>query len=99
MLNAIMIDERDNSAVVIEYIHKRQEVQYAHKDGTVQMLISLEDIPIFHKIAISDISAGAPVIKYGEHIGIASTGIKAGMHVHEHNVQSVRENLSGSIME
>ena len=32
-------------------------------------------------------------MKYGEHIGIASRDIKAGEHVHVHNVEGHRENL------
>lgn len=33
------------------------------------------------------------MVKYGEHIGIASSDIKAGEHVHVHNVEGHRENL------
>ena len=36
---------------------------------------------------------GEPVVKYGEHIGITSCDIKAGEHVHVHNVEGHRENL------
>lgn len=92
-MNAIMIDDRDNAAVVIEPVQKGQEVSYADKNGALQMLTALEDITVYHKIAVRDIEKGSPVIKYGEHIGVASAAIKAGMHVHEHNVQSVREKL------
>ena len=34
-----------------------------------------------------------PVVKYGEHIGVAACDIKAGEHVHVHNVEGHRENL------
>ena len=53
----------------------------------------LEDITIYHKLATRDIRKGEPVVKYGEHIGIASCDIKAGEHVHVHNVEGHRENL------
>jgi altronate dehydratase len=46
----------------------------------------LEAIPSGHKVAVRPISAGAPVHKYGQVIGIASADIPAGAHVHEHNL-------------
>ena len=47
-------------------------------------------IPFGHKVALVPIPAGAPVLKYGEAIGLASTHIAAGDHVHTHNVESQR---------
>ncbi|HZZ02329.1 altronate dehydratase family protein [Paraburkholderia sp.] len=43
-------------------------------------------IPPGHKVATSDIAAGAPVRRYGQIIGFASQPIRAGEHVHVHNV-------------
>jgi len=45
-----------------------------------------QDIPQGHKIAVHDVAAGAPVRKYGQIIGFASTAIVAGDHVHAHNL-------------
>lgn len=45
-----------------------------------------------HKIALADIKKGENVIKYGYPIGHATEDIKAGEHVHTHNVKT---NLSG----
>jgi len=47
---------------------------------------ALDDIPAGHKVAVRDISAGSPVHKYGEIIGIASCDIPLGAHVHTHNL-------------
>ena len=49
-----------------------------------------DDIPIYHKIAVTDIPAGAVVFKYGQPIGIASKDITAGEHVHVQNLESDR---------
>ncbi|MFZ2103092.1 MAG: altronate dehydratase family protein [Oricola sp.] len=38
-----------------------------------------------HKIALSAIAEGDPVVKFGQIIGFASAPIGAGEHVHEHN--------------
>jgi altronate dehydratase small subunit len=91
--NAILIDDRDNVAVVIEPVLKGQTVSFAFKDGAVHVITALQDITIYHKIAVREIPEGSPVVKYGEHIGAAAADIRAGMHVHVHNVRSVREKL------
>lgn len=93
MINAVTIDEKDNVIVAIEPIEKGAEVSYKLKDGTVKTLTAEENITIYHKLAAKDIAKGSPIVKYGEHIGVAAVDIKAGMHVHEHNVKSVREEL------
>ena len=40
-----------------------------------------------------DIAKGEPIVKYGEHIGLAARDIKKGEHVHCHNLEEHRENL------
>ncbi len=43
-------------------------------------------VPRGHKMAIQPIAEGAPVVKYGQVIGFASSPIEPGDWVHEHNV-------------
>ncbi|MDB2407852.1 altronate dehydratase family protein [Jannaschia sp.] len=43
-------------------------------------------IPSGHKVAVRTIASGAPVRKYGQIIGYASTDIAPGDHVHTHNL-------------
>ena len=93
MINAMIIDEKDNVAVVIEPVKKGDTVSYVDKNKKTVSFTAVEDIQIYHKIAIKDIPADEPVVKYGEHIGHATRDIKQGEHVHEHNVKAVRENL------
>ena len=45
-------------------------------------------IPAGHKLALADIPAGGPVIKYGRTIGLAKAAIAAGSWVHSHNLAS-----------
>jgi altronate dehydratase small subunit len=61
-------------------------------DGRVTdlSLVARADIPYGHKLALRDIAAGEQVVKYGLSIGSASTDIRAGDHVHVHNVESNR---------
>jgi altronate hydrolase len=45
-----------------------------------------DEIPAGHKVALEDISAGAQIRKYGQVIGVATSPIHAGDHVHAHNL-------------
>lgn len=54
--------------------------------------VMLEGELMGHKIALCDIKKGEDVIKYGYPIGHATEDIKAGDHVHTHNIKT---NLSG----
>ena len=92
MRNAMIIDAKDNVAVAIEPIAKGDAAVYVC-EGKEVSLPALEDITIYHKLATRDIAKGEPVVKYGEHIGIASSDSKAGEHVHVHNVEGHREDL------
>jgi len=51
---------------------------------------AVQDIPIYHKMALVAIPAGQIVFKYGQPIGIASKDILPGQHVHVHNLESDR---------
>ena len=92
MKNAMIIDAKDNVAVAIEPIAKGKPVTYA-LEGRDVSLTAMQDITIYHKIAVRDILKGEAVVKYGEHIGLAACDIQAGEHVHVHNVEERRENL------
>jgi (2R)-sulfolactate sulfo-lyase subunit alpha len=49
-----------------------------------------QDIPLGHKLALKDFAVGDTVIKYGNDIGKVVLPIKAGQHVHTHNVKTKR---------
>ena len=93
MLNAMIIDVKDNVAVAIEPITKGETITYLC-EGKEVTLTAAQDIIIYHKLARTDIAKGEPIVKYGEHIGVAGCDIKAGEHVHVHNVEDHRENLA-----
>ena len=56
----------------------------------VEELNAGADIPLGHKIAISDLPKESSIIKYGACVGRAIQPIKAGDYVHVHNVKSNR---------
>ena len=49
-----------------------------------------EPVPLGHKVALQDLAEGQDLIKYGIRVGLTTKPIKAGDHVHVHNVGSAR---------
>ncbi len=93
MRNAVIISGTDNVAVAVEHVSRGTLLTWLTPDGTEHSVTAAEDIPIYHKFAVCDIAEGDKIVKYGEHIGEAGAPIRAGEHVHIHNVTSVREKL------
>ena len=86
----IIHDEKDNvGVVVIEKIIPNQEyncwIMENDKSAKIQ---SIDEIPLGHKIAMSDLNEGDTIIKYGHDIGKVVKSIKKGEHVHVHNVKT-----------
>ncbi len=59
-------------------------------DNSAFNLTARMDVPIGHKIALTDIKKGDTVLKYGQDIGKAVADIKQGEHVHVHNLKTTR---------
>lgn len=81
--NAVVIDPTDNVATVLEELAAGTEV-VAH-DGSCHVAAGAT-IPTGHKVALTAIDTGEPIVKYGHVIGVASRAIAAGEHVHTHNL-------------
>lgn len=91
MRNAVLIDPKDNVVIAIEALEAGAQAVYVTADGATHELAVVEDVPLFHKIARTDIACGDKVVKYGEYIGVATSDIAAGTHVHTHNCASSDE--------
>ena len=85
MAKALKIDARDNCAVLLADVREGESVEVRTGEGMVS-LNALGAIAFGHKIALSALAAGQPIIKYGEEIGRASTAIPAGGWIHLHNL-------------
>ena len=82
-MKLIHIHPRDNVAVALEEIRAGEQLNADGVDIT-----AAEDIPRGHKMALSDLAAGDPVIKYGNTIALAAQAIGAGSWVHTHNAKT-----------
>jgi len=86
---AIVMEGIDNVAVVVEPVSAPAEIVVEAAGGKIVVHIT-DNIPFGHKFAIRDIPEGSLILKYGEPIGVARIDIKAGEHVHVHNLESKR---------
>lgn len=77
---ALRISDEDNVVVALHDLAA----------GTVVEGVTLSsDISLGHKIALRPIPEGAMVVKFGYPIGVATSAIAKGEHVHSHNLKSV----------
>ncbi|HWJ04423.1 MAG TPA: altronate dehydratase family protein [Steroidobacteraceae bacterium] len=82
MTVAIRVHAADDVAVVLEQVEPGADVQLLD-GGTVT---AVDTVPRGHKIALRDLPSDASVHKYGAVIGRASRAVRAGEHVHSHNL-------------
>jgi len=91
MIQFLVHEKADTVGVATEDIKAGQVAKGLFMDTQEPIeMKALKDIPLGHKIALNDFKAGDTVIKYGHDIGKVVAGIKAGDHVHIHNLKTKR---------
>ena len=85
-------DLRDNvGVVVVEGVEAGDELLcVVTEDDSDFQITAKHDVPIGHKIALSDLTNGDTAIKYGEDIGKFVADVVKGEHVHTHNLKTKR---------
>ena len=84
-------DAEDQVGVAVRDLKAREHVSGVYLISGKQIEITTtEEIPLGHKVALTDIEVGDGLRKYGEVIGTVTRPIQTGAHVHVHNVKSVR---------
>jgi len=86
VLAVYKIHATDNVATALTPLKRGDVAQIrGAAEGTV---MTQEDIHAGHKLALAPIAAGAPVVKYGISIGVATQHINEGEWVHLHAMRS-----------
>ncbi|HZD70409.1 MAG TPA: UxaA family hydrolase [Actinomycetes bacterium] len=87
----IIHETSDSVGVAVRDLETRVRAagRFQHSDGQVEIDV-IDAIPLGHKIAIVDIPEGDRVVEYGVPIGRATRAIRAGEHVHTHNLKGER---------
>jgi altronate hydrolase len=86
--SALRLNPADNTAVAVIRLVAGLRVSV----GDAPLAVAA-DIPAGHKVALKEIPAGAPIVKFGQTIGYASEHIAAGEWVHVHNVNATKPGL------
>lgn len=92
MIHLVLHDAKDMVAVaVVEGIKAGAELNaWIMDDDRMTTVKAKQDIPIGHKIALTDMAVGDTVLKYGVDIGKVVAPIKTGEHAHVHNIKTKR---------
>ena len=83
-----VLNPKDNVAVALTALGADQVIQQ-----NCNAIITKEQIPKGHKVAIKKIPKGEDIVKYGIVIGVAISDIDSGSWVHTHNVYDNTEEL------
>ena len=92
MIHFVVHEEGDSvGTVVVEGVKKGAALNgWVMEQDRVVEVRTESDIPIGHKIALKPLQEGDTVMKYGVDIGKVVAPIKAGEHLHVHNVKTKR---------
>jgi (2R)-sulfolactate sulfo-lyase subunit alpha len=90
--HALAHSAKDNVAVVVVEGFKAgtEALVVVTEDNTSFTVAAEDDIPIGHKLALTDLSEGQTVIKYGQDVGRIVAAVAKGRHVHTHNMKTKR---------
>jgi len=86
---AVVLNAKDNVATALADLEAGTSLELEVGDKPLTVKLTAE-VPFGHKFSLARIEPGAPVIKYGEVIGTATSAIAPGDYVHVHNVASTR---------
>ena len=89
----LLVHEKNDTVgvVVVEDLKKGTDMLcVVTADNSSFKLKAKMDVPIGHKVALTDIKKGDTVWKYGQDIGRAVANIGKGEHVHVHNLKTKR---------
>jgi len=91
VIQFLVHEKRDTVGVAVVDVKAGQALEGRSLDNNEVVKAKANmDIPLGHKIALKDFKVGDTVIKYGCDIGKVVETIKAGEHVHVHNVKTKR---------
>jgi len=88
-LDAIALHEADSVATVLRAVAKDEDFVVGCP-GKQITLRAVEDIPIYHKVALADLAADATVHKHGHWIGRTTAAVVTGALVHVHNMTGTK---------
>ena len=92
MVTAILINGKDNVAMVTAQVEEGQEINVTENG---QVIKALEPIGPGHKVALVRLEAGDTAVKYGIPIGRLTSPVDPGGWISTHNLEDTTEELCG----
>ncbi len=91
MIHFLIHDTSDNVGVAVVDVAPGADCVGRNLSNNAALKAHSEEaIPLGHKIALKDFAVGDTAIKYGCEIGTIVQAVKAGHHVHTHNLKTKR---------
>lgn len=92
MIHFVVHEDGDSvGTIVVEGVKAGDKLTgWVMEQDQIVTLPTVSEIPIGHKVALKDLMKDDTVIKYGVDIGRVVAPIKAGEHLHVHNVKTKR---------
>ena len=91
MIHFLTHDSADNVGVAVVDVAAGTDCAGRNLANNASLKARAEEaIPLGHKLALKDFAVGDTVTKYGCDIGKVVKPIKAGQHVHIHNLKTKR---------
>jgi (2R)-sulfolactate sulfo-lyase subunit alpha len=91
MIQFLVHEKGDSVGVATVDIKAGQTAEGLYMDSQEKVKIKTNhNIPLGHKVALKALAVDESVIKYGHDIGKVVAKIKAGDHVHIHNLKTRR---------
>ena len=91
MIQFLVHEKADNVGVATVDIKAGESAQGLFMDTQEAIeMNAVQEIPLGHKIALTELKVEEAVIKYGHDIGRVVADINAGEHVHTHNLKTRR---------
>lgn len=92
MIHFVVHEDGDSvGTIVVEGVKAGDKLTgWVMEQDQMVTLPTVSEIPIGHKVALRDLMKDDTVIKYGVDIGRVVAPIKAGEHLHVHNVKTKR---------
>ena len=94
-IKAFRIDREDNIATLLGSASAGDTIEIVGDSG--RCFVAASDLSEGHKIGLTPIGEGDPVIKFGTRIGTAFQPIAPGEWVHLHNLRSDYDARSGTL--
>lgn len=91
MIQFLVHEKADTVGVATVDITAGEDAKGLYMDSQEEITVkALDNIPLGHKIALTDLAVDDNVIKYGEDIGRVVAEVKKGGHVHIQNLKTKR---------